>query len=186
MDGVIATGLAKEPGYRYRTTRDLAAAARAALATAPPQPFVARAPISTWNFSLVLVRLGRRILLVHERKHGQLWYLPAGRVEPGETFATAARRETLEEAGIDVVLEGVLRIEHTPLPVNARMRVVFVGRHADDRAAKSIPDDESLGAAWFTLDEIAGLPLRSEEVRKLARQVLDGPFIHPMSLFASE
>jgi hypothetical protein len=33
---------------------------------------------------------------------------------------------------------------------------------------------------------MAGLPLRSEEVRKLARQVLDGPFIHPMSLFASE
>jgi 8-oxo-dGTP pyrophosphatase MutT (NUDIX family) len=69
---------------------------------------MAREPIPTWSFALVLVRLSRRFLLVHERKHGQLWYLPAGRVEPGETFAAAAHRETREEAGIDIVLEGVV------------------------------------------------------------------------------
>jgi 8-oxo-dGTP pyrophosphatase MutT (NUDIX family) len=146
---------------------------------------MAREPIPTWNFALVLVRLGRRFLLVHERKHGQLWYLPAGRVEPGETFAAAAHRETREEAGVDIVLEGVLRIEHMPLPVNARMRVIFVARPADDRAPKSVPDEESLSAAWFTLDEMADLALRSDEVSSLAREVLDGALIHPMSLFAS-
>jgi 8-oxo-dGTP pyrophosphatase MutT (NUDIX family) len=145
---------------------------------------MARDPIPMWNFALVLVRSGRRFLLVHERKHGQLWYLPAGRVEPGETFAIAAHRETREEAGVDIVLEGVLRIEHTPLPLNARMRVIFVARPADDRAPKSVPDEESLGAAWFTLDEMADLALRSDEVHDLAREVLDGALILPMSLFA--
>ena len=144
---------------------------------------MAREPIPTWNFSLVLVRLGRRFLLVHERKHGQLWYLPAGRVEPGETFSIAAHRETREEAGIDIVLDGVLRIQHTPLPGNARMRVIFVAHPADDRPPKSVPDEESLKAAWFTLDEMADLPLRSEEVSNLAREVLEGALIHPMSLF---
>jgi 8-oxo-dGTP pyrophosphatase MutT (NUDIX family) len=144
---------------------------------------MAREPIPTWCFSLVLVRYGRRFLLVHERKHGQLWYLPAGRVEPGETFAIAARRETMEEAGVDVVLEGVLKIQHTPLPGNARMRVVFVARPSDDRPPKSIADDESLGAAWFSVEEMAALPLRGEEVVDLAREVLDGALIHPMSLF---
>lgn len=131
----------------------------------------------------MLVRYGRRFLLVHERKHGQLWYLPAGRMEPGETFAMAARRETMEEAGVDVVLEGVLKIQHAPMAGNARMRVIFVARPADDRPPKSVADDESLGAGWFSVEEMATLPLRSEEVVDLAREVLDGALIHPMSLF---
>jgi 8-oxo-dGTP pyrophosphatase MutT (NUDIX family) len=145
---------------------------------------MAREPIPTWCFSLVLVRLGRRFLLVHERKHGQLWYLPAGRVEPGETFAMAARRETMEEAGVDIVLEGVLRIEQTPM-AGARMRVIFVARPADDRPPKSVADEESLGAGWFTLEDMADLPLRSQEVVELARSVHDGALVHPMSLFGS-
>ena len=55
---------------------------------------MSRLPIPTWFFVLVVVRRGEQFLLVHERKHGQLWYLPAGRVEPGETFVEAAVRET--------------------------------------------------------------------------------------------
>jgi 8-oxo-dGTP pyrophosphatase MutT (NUDIX family) len=146
---------------------------------------MAREPIPMWCFSLVLVRYGRRFLLVHERKHGQLWYLPAGKVEPGETFAMAARRETKEEAGIDVVLEGVLRIQQMPVAGNARMRVIFVARPAGDQAPKSVPDEESLGAGWFTVEDMEGLPLRSDEVVEFAKDVLGGALIHPMSIFGS-
>jgi 8-oxo-dGTP pyrophosphatase MutT (NUDIX family) len=32
------------------------------------------------------------------------WWLPAGHVDPNESFQDAARRETMEEAGIDVNL----------------------------------------------------------------------------------
>lgn len=71
---------------------------------------MARTAIPTWFFVLVVVRRGDRFLVVHERKHGQLWYLPAGRVEPGESFAAAAARETREEAGIPIHLEGVARM----------------------------------------------------------------------------
>lgn len=144
---------------------------------------MAREPIPMWCFSLVLVRYGRRFLLVHERKHGQQWYLPAGRVEPGETFAIAAVRETREEAGIDVALEGVLRIQHLPMAGNSRMRVVFVARPVSDQPPKSVADDESLEAGWFSVEEMANLPLRSTEVVDLARDVLNGVLIHPMSLF---
>jgi phosphatase NudJ len=67
-----------------------------------------RAPIPTWFFALVVVRQGDRFLLVHEAKHGQGWCVPAGRVEPGESLFDAAVRETLEETGVPVVLDGVL------------------------------------------------------------------------------
>jgi len=35
------------------------------------------------------------------------WDLPAGYLDPGESFEQAARRETLEEAGIEVELMGL-------------------------------------------------------------------------------
>jgi phosphatase NudJ len=120
-------------------------------------------PLPSWCFSLVVVKLGRRFLLVHERKHGQGWFLPAGRLEPGETFADAALRETLEEAGIHVELEGVLRVEQTA-GAEQRMRVVFLARPRDDAPPKSVADEHSLQARWVTVEELAALPLRGDEV----------------------
>ena len=147
---------------------------------------MSRKAVPTWCFSLVVVRLGHRFLLVHERKHGQLWYLPAGRVEAGETFAEAAVRETREEAGIDVVPEGIVRVEHSLVDGGARMRVIFVARPTGDRPPKSEPDDETLGAAWVSLDEMDSYPLRGPEVRELFEYVADGGAIAPLSVLTRE
>lgn len=147
---------------------------------------MARDPIPTWCFALVVVRKGDRFLIVHERKHGQGWYLPAGRVEPGETFAEAAIRETFEEAAIPVVLDGVVRIEHSPSPSGARMRVVFVGHPADDRPPKQEPDAESLGAVWATIAELARYPLRGGEVRELFAHVEGGAPVYPLAVLSYE
>ena len=150
---------------------------------------MARDPIPTWYFAVVLVRKGHRFLLVHERKHGQLWYLPAGRVEPGETLIEGARRETLEEAGIPIEVEGILRVQHTPGPDGtARVRVIFVARPVDDTPPKSEPDDDSLGAGWFSLAEAMDLPLRcgGTEIPSLLREILGGAPIHPLSVLDSE
>lgn len=148
---------------------------------------MARDPIPTWFFVLVVVRLGRRYLLVRERKHGQLWYLPAGRVEPGETFVQAAQRETLEEAGIPITLEGVLRMEHSPqADGTARVRVILIAHPADDTPLKTQPDEESLGAGWFTLNELETLPLRGDEVLVIFRHVDQSPHIYPLDMITYE
>jgi phosphatase NudJ len=57
---------------------------------------VPRDPIPTWFSAVAVVRrpADGRFLLVHERRHRQPWYPPAGRVEPGESCAEAAVRET--------------------------------------------------------------------------------------------
>ncbi|HEX2570732.1 MAG TPA: NUDIX domain-containing protein [Polyangia bacterium] len=147
---------------------------------------MAREPIPTWFVVLVVVRRGDRFLVVQERERGQPWYLPAGRVEPGEDLLTAARRETLEEAGIPIVIEGLVRIEHSPRPHSARVRAVFLARPADDTPPKQTPDAESLGAAWVTLEELATLRLRSPEVEAFFRHVAAGAPIYPLTLLASE
>jgi ADP-ribose pyrophosphatase YjhB (NUDIX family) len=60
----------------------------------------------------VVVRDGE-ILLEH-RVDNDLWALPGGALEPGETVAEAAMRETLEETGIRVRVVGLVGIYSDP------------------------------------------------------------------------
>jgi 8-oxo-dGTP pyrophosphatase MutT (NUDIX family) len=145
-----------------------------------------RDPIPTWFFVLVAVRRGDRFLLVHERKHGQLWYLPAGRVEPGERLVDAAIRETLEETGVPVELDGLVRIEHTPISGGVRVRVIFTAHPLDDTPPKRQPDEHTLKAAWVTLADMAGLPLRGPKMVSLFRYLADGGPVYPLSMLTYE
>jgi phosphatase NudJ len=145
-----------------------------------------REPIPTWCFALVVVRKGDRFLLVQESKYGEPWYLPAGRVEAGESFADAAVRETLEEAGIPVRVTGVIRVEYSPSPAGSRLRVIFLAEPIDDTPPKTEPDDESLGAAWVPLDELAKYKMRGEEVAELFAFIADGGTVYPPELLQPE
>jgi ADP-ribose pyrophosphatase YjhB (NUDIX family) len=146
---------------------------------------MARQPIPTYMFALVVVRRGDQFLLVNE-KDEQGWYLPAGGVEPGERFADAAAREALEESGVPIVLEGVLRVEHTIRPGGARLRVFFLARPADETAPRTAPNEESLGAGWFRLDEVESLRLRGDEVREWLEYVARGGAVYPLAVIATE
>jgi ADP-ribose pyrophosphatase YjhB (NUDIX family) len=145
-----------------------------------------RGPIPTWYFALVVVRRGHRFLLTQERKYGSTWSIPGGRVEPGESLTAAAIREVLEETHVPVQLDGVLRVEHTPGDANARVRVIFIGTPLDDTAPKTVPDDESLGAAYLTLDEIRDRPLRGADLRMLLETVASGCQVFPLDLIGTE
>jgi ADP-ribose pyrophosphatase len=80
------------------------------------------------------------------------WDLPAGYLDPGESFEVAARRETHEEAGIQVELIGLTGVYHSPA-ANA-VSAVFRGRAiggADDVTL----DFESSEHAWVSRAEVA-------------------------------
>jgi phosphatase NudJ len=146
-----------------------------------------RGPIPTWFYVLVVVRRGQRFLVVRERKHQQLWYLPAGRVEPGERLVDAALRETREESGLAVTVEGVLRVEHSPTAEGAaRCRVFFVARPDGDAEPKRVADEHSLEARWVTREELDALPLRSPEVREVFAHVARGGGVLPLSAVVEE
>ena len=145
-----------------------------------------RTPIPTWYFALVVVRCGHRFLLTQERKYGATWSIPGGRVEPGEALEAAAIREVLEETGVPVKLDGVLRVEHSPGEASARVRVIYLGSPIDDTAPRTVPDDESLGAAYLTLAEIRERPLRGAELRALLETVANGCQVFPLDLLGAE
>ena len=72
----------------------------------------------TYQFGLVICRnpfklspdFGKWVAVNESRNRG--WWIPGGAVDYGEDFKTAAIRECKEEAGIDVHLKGVLRVDH--------------------------------------------------------------------------
>lgn len=140
--------------------------------------------VDAWLFAVAIVRKADKFLLVHERS--DTWYLPAGRVEPGEDFASAARRETLEEAGVPIRLTGVIRIEPSHSEHSLRMRVVYLAEPADDTPPKRVADEHSLGAAWVSLDELDALPLRGTDVRDYFEYVAAGGEVAPLDVIGVE
>ena len=146
---------------------------------------MAREPIPTYYFALVVVRRGHRFLLTQEKKYGKTWSIPGGRVEPGESLTDAAIREVFEETGVPIALDGVLRVENTPGD-QARMRILFSAYPIDDTPPKQTADDESLRAAYLTIEEIRTLPLRGAELGVLLESVLGGRAVYPLDLLGRE
>ena len=143
--------------------------------------------ISTRCYALVVVEDRGRFALVQEAdtKH---WYLPAGRVEPGESFMQGALRETREEAGLEIDLTGIIRVEHTPMPDgSARLRVIFAAKPcAPGAKLKDFADEHSVQARWVTFDEARKLTLRGNEVLGALRYVADRRPTAPLTLLTAE
>ena len=84
------------------------------------------------------------------------WDLPAGYLDPGESFEIAARREAREESGIEIELVGLTGVYHSA-PANA-VTAVFRARAVDAEAPVRM-DAESSDHAWVRRSDVpAWLP----------------------------
>merc|ERR1719420_1527806 len=106
-----------------------------------------RIKFSGFQFALVICRnpkTGLYLGVNDTRNRG--WWMPGGSVAEGDTFFSTACRVCLEEAGIDVALQGILGIEHVLYKTDRfKMRVIYYAEPMDeDQVPLSPPDKESL------------------------------------------
>ena len=65
------------------------------------------------SVTAVVTNEAGELLLVHKTDNG-LWALPGGGMDPGESIAQAAVRETKEETGMDIAVVGVIGLYTNP------------------------------------------------------------------------
>lgn len=146
-------------------------------------------------FSLVVCRhpeTGKWLAVEECKDRG--WWLPGGFVECGDDHESTAHKETMEEAGLEVILKGILRIENHMGRHGGRQRVIYYAEPKDLEAQpKSHPDKESLRACWMSVVELetkARIPpptgLRGEELYNWACYIEAGGTIYPLSIFSTE
>ena len=105
---------------------------------------------------------GRRGVVLVKHKRFQIWLQPGGHIDPGETPADAALRESEEETGLRVRFAGgAPRLVHVDVHPGPRGHTHLDLRYliwADDADPAPGPD-ESQDVAWFDWEaaiEIAG------------------------------
>jgi len=141
-----------------------------------------RVAVPIYGVVMVLVENDGRYVMIQEAmpKRGYPWFIPAGAVEPGESIVEAAKRETMEEAGLVIEPRHILRIEHfipydqdQQHPDAELWRFVMVAE-ATGGELKTVADEHSMQARWVRPTELHDLTLRSDEVFTLIELYAQG------------
>lgn len=113
-----------------------------------------------------VIKKDNKYLLVQEaqEKCRGKWNIPAGHLDPNETIFEGAKREVLEETGLNVELTGILRIENRVMTDNEFMGVVFSTNIVGGEI--KIDPREIMDIKWFTYEEILNMKddLRSDDL----------------------
>jgi ADP-ribose pyrophosphatase YjhB (NUDIX family) len=140
--------------------------------------------------AIVYVPVDGRFVLVQEAKPAcrDLWALPGGVIEPGESVVDAVKREVREEAGIEVEPTAILGLEHVRYapsagsPSELKLRYLVKARLIGG-TLKTVEDAESQRAQLFTMDEARQLRWRDPRYAAWAERFMAGGAELPISAY---
>lgn len=116
----------------------------------------------TYIVACVLINEQNEVLMIQEAKKSCAgkWYLPAGRMESGETIIQAAIREVLEETGLDIDVTTLLGVECAG---GSWFRFICTGHVlGGELKTPQNADAESLQAKW--VGDLNELNLRANDI----------------------
>ncbi|MHA6752237.1 NUDIX hydrolase [Dermacoccus nishinomiyaensis] len=118
-----------------------------------------------------------RVLLIERTDNGN-WTMPGGAMDAGESLPACAVRETREESGLDVEVDGLVGTYTDPLhvihydhgrpddEVRQEFTVVFRAHPRDPSQAPST-SDESRRVQWVALDDVDELTMDDSQRMRL-------------------
>ena len=129
----------------------------------PGKPRVAVGAVVFKEECVLLVRRG-------QAPAKDLWAIPGGSVEIGETLQKAAEREILEETGIQIrALKPIYTFDVIDRDAAGKVRFhyVIVDLAADYVMGEPVPGDDALEARWVSAREINGLEVSAATLKLL-------------------
>lgn len=123
---------------------------------------------------IFIVNSHHEVLLVQSPKweQGQVWAVPGGHVEWGETIARASQREAMEEVGLKVKFDRVFEVFDAIFPPTFHQTMHFIFLEClcrvTGRPEPQIDQKEISAARWFTLTETKTLHLQSWTKKSLS------------------
>lgn len=116
-----------------------------------------------------VVKKDGKYLLVQEAKKEckRKWSIPAGHLEPNETIVEGAKREILEECGLEVEITGILHVRKNSEWVNIAFSTNIIG--GEIRFDKK----EILDAKWFSLDDIINMKQDLRDLDWMLKAIID-------------
>lgn len=105
--------------------------------------------------AVIVVEQGKVLLIQESKKVAKHKYgLPGGKLEIGETLLECAKREFLEETGMDIEIRDLVEVTHKPSTRegNSVLKYIFTG----DLQNRAFQQPE-LKTIWVGLDELTEL-----------------------------
>jgi 8-oxo-dGTP diphosphatase len=142
--------------------------------------------------SAVLRRDVRVLLIRHEKVGREVWLLPGGGVNAGESLVDALQRELREEVGFEeeIPVEGPIAIADSISPEGAPkakhvVHIIFAG-YLGDRSLERVTSRDAAvrGHRLFAVDELSSVALHPPIHRFLARWQPGDPVVYLGALWA--
>lgn len=124
-------------------------------------------------------------LLLARRVDNDLWVLPGGKIELGETVSEAAVREVLEETGIEAAVTGFAAIYTDPGHVIAyddgtvlqEFSITLRGRALNGSQPLRTQAGETSEVGWFTTADLENLTLHPVMRQRITEAMQDTPTV---------